>query len=114
MDTKEVIAKNSLIRISARKLRLVADTVRGKDAKESVEKLKFLNKKGSIYVIKVLESAIANASNNFGLPKDNLYVKEIMVNEGATYKRARMASKGRVRAVLKRTASIYIKLSVKK
>lgn len=107
-------AKQKMVRISPLKLRLVADVVRGKDALESLDTLRFLPKKGSDIVAKVLASAIANAEHNFKANPKNLIIKEILVNEGMTLKRARFASRGRVRQILKRTASVTIRLADKK
>ncbi len=116
MDPKaqKIEAKNTMVRISPRKLRLVADTVRGKDALVSVDTLQFLPKKGSIMILKVLKSAMANAEHNFNLRAKDLYVKEIRVDEGPTYKRFRAVSRGRGRQILKRTARISITLGLKK
>lgn len=113
-EINDIIAKNKMVRVSARKLRLIADTIRGKGALSSLEELGFLPKAGTIHISKVLKSAIANAENNFKLSPKKLYVKEVLINEGPTYKRYRMASKGRVREILKRTSNIYIKLGIKK
>lgn len=114
MDTQIVEAKTKSVRITARKLRLVADTVRGKDALEGLDSLRFLVKRGSLPIYKTLKSAIANAEHNYSLKAKDLYVKEIYVNEGPTYKRMRPVSRGRGHAILKRTSSITIKLDTKK
>lgn len=114
MEDKTVVAKNKLVRITARKLRLVADEIRGKDAEVSLDILRFMSKRGSLPVYKVLKSAVANAEHNFSMRLRDLYVKEIRIDEGPTYKRAIAGSKGRGKPILKRTASINIKLGIKK
>lgn len=111
--TQTINANVELVRISPRKLRLVADLVRGKDAEISLDILRFTPKKGALPMFKALRSAIANAQHNNDIHSHDLFVKEVLVNEGPTYKRGRSASKGRVRAILKRTSRITIKLAKK-
>ena len=83
----EVKAKAKHIRMSPRKVRLVADIVRGLTVKNAINQLRFTNKKAVLPVKKLIESAIASAENNYELKQDNLFVKEMMVDEGATMKR---------------------------
>ena len=77
------------VRTVPRKARLVIDLIRGKSVKEADIILKNLNKESARLIRKVLISATANAENNLGLNKDNLYVKEAFINEGRTLKRMR-------------------------
>ncbi|MDR3215442.1 MAG: 50S ribosomal protein L22 [Bacilli bacterium] len=105
MEAK-AIAKN--LRIAPRKVRLVADLVRGKSAVEAMVILANTNKAASPLVDKVLKSAVANAINNHMMDEETLFVKEIMINEGPTLKRFRPKAKGIAAPVLKRTSHISI------
>ncbi|OGD67207.1 50S ribosomal protein L22 [Candidatus Campbellbacteria bacterium RIFOXYC2_FULL_35_25] len=100
-------------RQSPRKVRLIADLVRGKDVSRALIELNFLNKKASLVIKKLLESAVANAKHNFNIEKANLFVKEIMVDEGATLKRRLAGSKGRAFPIKKRTSHIFVNLETK-
>jgi large subunit ribosomal protein L22 len=108
MDTK---AKVKNIRMSPRKVRLVAGLIRGLNAEKAIDQLTFSTKAAKIPVIKLVKSAIANAENNFGLSKDNLYIKEISVTEGATLKRWLPRAHGRATTINKRTSHINLVLS---
>lgn len=105
------IAKN--VRISADKTRLVADLIRGKDVDKAMSILKNLNKKAARLIEKVLASAIANAENNQGLKRENLFVKESYVNEGPVMKRMIMDSRGHVGRNDRRTSHIIVVVSEK-
>ena len=74
-------------RISARKVKIVADLIRGKSATEALAIVKFTPKASSEVLEKLLKSAIANAENNHGMNHDKLYVAEIFANQGPTLKR---------------------------
>lgn len=108
MEAK-AIAKE--LRIAPRKSRLVIDLIRGKNVNEALNILKNTNKESSRLALKVLNSAIANAENNLGLNRDDLFVKEAFINEGRTLKRARMGSRGHVDPIKKRTSHITIVVS---
>ncbi|MGY5139267.1 50S ribosomal protein L22 [Mycoplasmopsis gallinarum] len=97
-------------RVSARKARLVADMFRGLDVNEALGILANTNKKSSILFIKLLNSAIANATNNHGMDASKLFVKEVLVNEGPTLKRYQPRSQGRAYSILKRTSHLSITL----
>ncbi len=101
-------------RQSPRKVRLVADLVRGKDVNRAVSELAFLNKKASLQIKKLIESAIANAKHNFNIEKDNLFIKEIRVDEGPTLKRFRAGARGTAYRVNKRTSRVFVGLDEKK
>ena len=101
-------AKLSGANISAQKVRLVADQVRGLQVERALELLNFSPKKAAHLVRKVLESAIANAEHNEGADVDELKISEICVNEGPTMKRWRARAKGRANQILKRTSHIQI------
>ncbi len=107
----EVAAKMRGANISAQKVRLVADQVRGQSVEEALDVLAFSNKKGADLVKKVLESAIANAEHNEGADVDELKVSTIFVDEGTTLKRIRPRAKGRADRILKRTCHITVKVA---
>lgn len=96
------------IRISPYKVRAVLDVVRGKSYGEAVGILKNLNKSSSMPVLKVINSAAANAENNLGMSKDMLYVAECYADQGPTLKRWRARAKGRGARILKRTSHITV------
>lgn len=102
------------LRIAPRKARLVIDLVRGKSVTEADSILRNINKEAARLTYKVLVSAVANAENNLGLKKENLYVKEAYVNEGQTLKRMKFGSRGHVDPIKKRTSHITIVVSEKK
>jgi large subunit ribosomal protein L22 len=96
-------------RVSARKARLVADLVRGKDADEAVKLLTFLPKKTAPLIKKLIESAIANAEQaERELDVDSLYVQSIEVNQGPGLRRFRPRAQGRATPILKKTAHITV------
>ena len=99
--------------ISAQKVRLVADQIRGKHVAEALTLLEFSPKKGADLVKKVLESAIANAEHNEGADVDELSISTILFDEGTTMKRIRPRAKGRADRILKRSCHITIKVSEK-
>ncbi len=101
-------AKLKHARISAQKVRLVADQVRGMPVENALNLLAFSNKKAAGIVKKVLESAIANAENNEGADVDELRIAKITVDEGPTMKRIRARAKGRASRILKRTSHIVV------
>ncbi len=104
----EAIAKLKGARISAQKVRLVADQVRGLPVEKAEEVLTFSNKKAAHIVRKVLMSAVANAEHNAGADIDELKVSRIFVDEGPTFKRGRARAKGRYTRILKRTSHITV------
>jgi large subunit ribosomal protein L22 len=97
-------------RISARKVKIVIDLIRGKDVKEALAILKFTPKAASPLVEKVLKSAIANAENNHDMKHEKLYISEIYANQGPTLKRIRPAAKGSAVRIRKRTSHITVTL----
>ena len=96
------------VRLSAQKGRLVADMIRGKPVGRALDILAFSPKKGARIVRAVLMSAIANAEHNDGADIDELKVKSIYVEQGATLKRFSARAKGRGNRISKPTAHIYI------
>ena len=93
---------------SAQKVRLVLDTVRGKSANEALETLRFVNKRASSDVLKLLRSAVANAEENFGVSRDDLFVAQIYANEAPTRKWRRFGARGRFKPVLRRQSHITV------
>ena len=101
------------VRVSPRKTRLVLDLIRGKNVADAIAILKFTPNKAARIVEKTLNSAIANAENNFGLEKANLVVSEIFANEGPTMKRFRPRAKGSASPINKRTTHVTVVVSEK-
>ena len=97
-------------RISARKVKIVADLIRGKEVAEALAIVKFTPKAASEIIEKLLKSAIANAENNHNMDSKNLYISEIYANQGPTLKRIRPAAKGSAVRIRKRTSHITIVL----
>ncbi|AWX70259.1 50S ribosomal protein L22 [Mycoplasmopsis anatis] len=110
MDKVQAVAHVKMQRVSARKARLVADLFRGKDVREALGILYNTNKKASPLFIKLIQSAIANATNNHGMDASKLFVKEVLVNEGPTLKRFQPRSQGRAYSIFKRTSHLTVKL----
>ena len=104
----EVSARLKGARISAQKVRLVADQIRGQQVGEALNILNFSTKKGAHLVKKLLESAIANAELNEGADVDELLVAQILVDEATTMKRIKPRAKGRADRVLKRSCHITL------
>ena len=107
----EVSAKLSNAPMSAQKARLVGDQIRGLSVEKALNTLKFSTKKSAEVMVKVLESAIANAEHNESADVGELYVSTVFVNEGSTLKRVRARAKGRANHILKRKCHITIKVS---
>lgn len=110
VEAKKIVASTKHQRISAYKVRRVANVIRGKSAQTAVAILKALPHKGAKIILKVLESAIANGSHNFGVAVQSLAITEILVNEGPHSKRFHPRARGRIYKILKRTAHISITL----
>ena len=106
----EAKAVAKYVRMSPSKLKPVTDLVRGKDLNEALTILKFTPGKSAELVEKVVQSAKANAENNFDMDPDKLYVAEIYANQGPTMKRWRAGSQGRAGKILKRSSHITVAL----
>jgi len=104
----ETQAKLYGVRLSAQKGRLVADQIRGMAVESALNLLTFSPKKGAGIIKKVLESAIANAEHNDGADIDELSVKTILVEQGATIRRFRARAKGRGNRIIKPTCHIFV------
>ena len=98
------------IRIPNSKVKFVLDLIRGKSYEDAVNILKNLNKSASPVVLKVLNSAAANAENNLAMAKDNLFVAEAYANQGPSFKRVKFRGRGGVDTIIKRTCHITIVL----
>ena len=105
----KAVAKD--VRISPRKVKLVADVVRGKKVEEALNILKFATTPAANAVAKVIKSATANAENNYHLEPSGLIITDIMTNEGHVFKRYRPQARGRVNPILKRTTHIKVFVS---
>ena len=106
----EAKAVSRFIRISPQKARLVADMVRGKSVETAISALKFTPRKGARILRKVIESALANASQNEAIDVDTLYVKKVVIDGGPMMKRFMPRAMGRANRILKRTSHITVVL----
>ncbi len=106
-------SESNSLRISPKKMNLVAGMVREKDATVALNTLKFTPKKAAKLLYKAVKSAVSNAENNFKQDLSSLYIKEIIVTKGMTLKRNVPISRGRVHPILKRGAHIEVILGVK-
>ena len=100
------VAKN--VRISASKVRVMADLVRGKKAQEALNMLQFTPSPTARAVANVIKSAVANAEKGFQIAPENLRISTIFVDGGLTMKRYRSAARGRVSPTLKRSSHITV------
>ena len=106
----EVKARLRFVRIAPTKARLVADLIRGKRSEEALNILTFTKKAAAKILIKLLKSAIANATQKKNIDVDRLYVKQITVDQGPTMKRFQPRALGRATMIRKRTSHIHIVL----
>lgn len=104
----DIRAKAKYIRISPKKVRLVVDIIRGMETNKALSQLSFVNKKAVKPVKKLIESAIANAQHNYELDKNNLFIKEISVDEGRILYRWTPRALGRATPIRKRTSHINL------
>lgn len=113
MDNKVVKAQAKNVQVSPQKLRLVADVVRGMGAEKALDVLKFLNKKGALYIRKVLATATANAKDLLGVDAQALEISKLTVDDGVKYRRPKFGSRGRVSMLHKRRSNINLEVKVK-
>ena len=117
MQEQETVVKNEakatlkFARISSRKVKIVADLIRGKDVDEALAIVKFTPKASSEIIEKLLKSAIANAENNNGMDPENLYIAECYANKGPTMKRIKPRAQGRAYRIEKRMSHITLVLN---
>ncbi len=100
-------------RIAPRKVQIVLDLIRGKDTETAMAILEHTPKSACEYLEKLLKSAIANAENNFGMDRDNLYISECFVCPGPIMKRIMPRAQGRAYRILKRTSHVTLAVSEK-
>jgi large subunit ribosomal protein L22 len=104
----DIQAKISHLSLSAQKVRIVIDMVRGKSANEALEILRFVNKRAALPVSKLVASAVANAEENFGVSRDDLYVVKITADEAPTRKWRRFGARGRFKPILRRSSHVTV------
>ncbi|NOQ50174.1 MAG: 50S ribosomal protein L22 [Mycoplasmataceae bacterium] len=103
-----------IVRVSSQKANLVAELIRNKPIEDAIALLENSITKSAPLILKVLNSAVANATENHGMLTENLYVLEVYATEGPTMKRFRARAKGRADQKLKRTSHITVKVSDEK
>src|SRR3989344_2884929 len=106
----QVIAQLNNLRIAPRKVRLVAMTLKGLGAERAEAQLNFRVKRSAGPLAKLLKSAVSNAENNFGLVKENLFIKEMVVNEGIKIKRFIPRAMGQAGMIQQKSSHIKIEL----
>jgi len=107
MEARAVV---KYVRIAPRKMRLIADNINGLSAEKAQVQLRFTPKKAAGILLKLLNSAIANAEQTGSIDIDNLYVKRILVDQGPVLKRWRPRAMGRATPIRKRTTHVTIVL----
>ena len=105
---QDIQAKIRYLSHSAQKVRIVIDMVRGKSANEAMEILRFVNKRAALPVQKLVASAVANAEENFGVTRDDLYVEKITADEAPTRKWRRFGARGRFKPILRRSSHLTV------
>jgi len=111
LEAPVVTASAKYVRISARKARVVADQIRGKDYEQAEALLSFSPRGASVPMLKLLRSAGANAENNDDLDPEDLMIKAVAVDEGPTMRRYRPRARGRATRIDKRSCHISIALT---
>jgi large subunit ribosomal protein L22 len=106
----DIRAQLRFLSVSAQKVRLVVDVVRGKDAVQAMEILRFMPQRAAEPVGKLLASAVANAEENFGVSRDDLYVAQIFADEAPTRKWRRFGARGRFKPLLRRSSHVTVVL----
>ncbi len=106
----QITAQLNNLRIAPRKVRLVAGLIKGKDVLIAQQQLNFLTKRSSDPLSKLLQSALHNAENNFGLLKDNLFIRDIIVNEGMKLKRFKPKAMGQAAPIQRKTSRVKVVL----
>jgi large subunit ribosomal protein L22 len=101
------------IRISPKKMRVIAEAIKGLSLVEALNFLKFAPKKWADILYKVLFSAVKNAENNSNQSRENLSIQTLIITKGVVYKRGNPVSRGRMHPILKRTTNIKLELQVK-
>ena len=107
----EIRASARDLHISPQKARLVVDIVRGKNVGNALDSLRFTPNKAAEPVFKLVQSAVANAEENYGLDMEDLFISQIFVDDGRRLKRGRFGSRGRYKPLIKRQCHITIILA---
>jgi large subunit ribosomal protein L22 len=107
----EVRATQRYVRISPQKVRMIADTIKGRPAETVIDALKFMPQKSAGIVEKIVRSAVANADQNTSIDVDDLIVSNLIVDQGPSLKRFKARARGRGSRILKRTAHITVVLA---
>jgi large subunit ribosomal protein L22 len=107
---QDIHAQLRFLPLSAQKVRLVIDLVRGKDAVDALETLRFAQKRAALPVRKLLASAVSNAEENFGISRDDLYVATIFADEAPTRRWRRFGARGRFKPIMRRTSHVTVVL----
>lgn len=110
----QITAQLKYLRIAPRKVRLVADAIRNKKTTIASAKLGFMPKRAARPILKLLNSARANARNNFNLDDSVLFIKEIKVDQGTVMKRYMPQARGRAHLIRKKTSHVTLVLEDKK
>lgn len=103
-------AELNYLHISPRKVRLIAGLLKGQSASRARTILKYLNKRSSLPLLKLLNSAVAGAKHNFNLNENSLFIDSIIVNSGPVFKRSRERAFGRAAMIRKKTSHVILKL----
>jgi large subunit ribosomal protein L22 len=106
----DIRAQLRFLSISAQKVRLVVDVVRGKNAVQALEILRFMPQSAAGPVGKLVASAVANAEENFGVSRDDLFVAQIFADEAPTRKWRRFGARGRFKPILRRSSHVTVVL----
>jgi large subunit ribosomal protein L22 len=106
----DIHAQMRFLPLSAQKVRLVIDLVRGKSANDALEILRFVDKRAAHPVRKLVASAVANAEENFGVSRDDLFVAKITADEAPTRKWRRFGARGRFKPILRRNSHVTVVL----
>jgi len=109
-----MIAIGKYLRIKHKKAQIVASMLKNLSAEEGLNLLRYVPKKASLLIYKVLKSAISNAENNFKEKRDSLFIKEVIVNKGPELKRIRPVSRGRAHRIVKGVSHVTVKLESRK
>lgn len=109
----DIKAQLNGLRIAPRKVRALTDLIKNKDVETALDQLRFYVRRGSPAIIKLVESAIANAENNLKLDRAALFIKSISVDEGTKLKRYRPKGFGRAAPIEKKTSRVKLVLGAK-
>lgn len=109
----QVKSTSKYLKMSPKKMRLVANAIMGMDVSQALDYLEFIPKRAAPLILRTIKSAVADAEHNFSLKKDNLIIKEVLVNSGPTLKRWRARAFGRAAQIRKRSSHLSVILQEK-